>query len=123
MKKHIKVYPHIKKGIGKNHRSYLPINTLAGDIETSQGKPILLQLKSPKQESLIEVTPETIEDEFLNWLEHNTYDKARYQKKNGHRQTYTRLVINDIVGPGVSGTSKPRRRKKAETEEVTEDGA
>jgi large subunit ribosomal protein L21 len=49
--------------------------------------------------------------------------KTRYHKKNGHRQSYTRLVINDIIGPGGSGTGKPRRRKKAETEEVTEDGA
>jgi large subunit ribosomal protein L21 len=49
--------------------------------------------------------------------------KRRYHKKNGHRQTYTRLVINDIIGPGASPASKPRRRKKAETEEVTEDGA
>lgn len=49
--------------------------------------------------------------------------KTRYHKKNGHRQSYTRLVINDIVGPGDSGTGKPRRRKKVETEEVTEDGA
>ena len=49
--------------------------------------------------------------------------KTRYHKKNGHRQTYTRLVINDIIGPGDSVASKPRRRKKAETEEVTEDGA
>ena len=49
--------------------------------------------------------------------------KTRYQKKNGHRQSYTRLVINDIIGPGASSASKPRRRKKAETEEVTEDGA
>jgi large subunit ribosomal protein L21 len=49
--------------------------------------------------------------------------KTRYHKKNGHRQTYTRLVINDIVVPGAPAASKPRRRKKAETEEVTEDGA
>ncbi len=26
--------------------------------------------------------------------------KTRYEKKNGHRQTYTRLLINDIIGPG-----------------------
>lgn len=49
--------------------------------------------------------------------------KRRYHKKNGHRQTYTRLVINDIISPGASTATKPRRRKKAETEEVTEDGA
>ncbi|MBN2075632.1 MAG: 50S ribosomal protein L21 [Dehalococcoidales bacterium] len=49
--------------------------------------------------------------------------KRRYHKKNGHRQSYTRLVINDIVGPGESVARKPRRRKKEEPEEVTEDGA
>lgn len=49
--------------------------------------------------------------------------KTRYHKKNGHRQTYTRLVINDIIGLEASASSKPRRRKKAEMEEVTEDGA
>jgi large subunit ribosomal protein L21 len=48
--------------------------------------------------------------------------KRRYHKKNGHRQTYTRLVINDIIAPR-EAAKKPRRRKKAETEEVTEDGA
>ena len=34
--------------------------------------------------------------------------KVRYRKKTGHRQFYTRLVIDKIVEPG----SKARRRKK-----------
>jgi large subunit ribosomal protein L21 len=41
--------------------------------------------------------------------------KVRYRKKTGHRQLYTRLVIDQIVGPdAVEGepASKPRRRKK-----------
>ncbi len=34
--------------------------------------------------------------------------KVRYRKKTGHRQFYTRLVIDKIVEPG----SEARRRKK-----------
>ncbi len=49
--------------------------------------------------------------------------KVRYSKKTGHRQLYTRLVIDKIVGletePG-EPTKKVRRRKK---KEVTQDGA
>ena len=47
--------------------------------------------------------------------------KVRYRKKTGHRQFYTRLVIDKIVGPGVTEEKpkKPRKRKK----EVTESGA
>jgi len=46
--------------------------------------------------------------------------KVRYRKKTGHRQLYTRLVIDEIVGPGVAkATPKKARRKK----EVTKDGA
>ena len=47
--------------------------------------------------------------------------KVRYRKKTGHRQQYTRLVIDKIVGPGVAEEKpkKTRRRKK----EVTESGA
>jgi len=46
--------------------------------------------------------------------------KVRYRKKTGHRQFYTRLVIDKIVGPGVveEKPKKARRRKK----EVTESG-
>jgi large subunit ribosomal protein L21 len=41
--------------------------------------------------------------------------KVRYRKKTGHRQLYTRLVIDQIVGTEVSEsepTKKVRRRKK-----------
>ena len=47
--------------------------------------------------------------------------KVRYHRKTGHRQPYTRLVIDKIVEPGVveAKPKKVRRRKK----EVTQDGA
>jgi large subunit ribosomal protein L21 len=48
--------------------------------------------------------------------------KVRYRKKTGHRQLYTRLIIDRIVGPGaIEGepAKKVRRRKK----EVIKDGA
>ncbi len=47
--------------------------------------------------------------------------KVRYRKKTGHRQLYTRLAIDKIVGPGAEPDEpkKVRRRKK----EVIESGA
>ena len=48
--------------------------------------------------------------------------KVRYRKKTGHRQLYTRLVIDKIVEPGTvpsEPAKKVRRRKK----EVIESGA
>ncbi len=47
--------------------------------------------------------------------------KVRYRKKTGHRQTYTRLAIDRIVGPEAKPgePKKVRRRKK----EVIESGA
>ena len=47
--------------------------------------------------------------------------KVRYRRKTGHRQLYTRLVIDKIVEPGAKSgelTKKVRRRKK----EVTASG-
>ena len=47
--------------------------------------------------------------------------KVRYRKKTGHRQLYTRLVIDKIVEPGTAQekpVKKVRRRKK----EVIESG-
>ncbi len=47
--------------------------------------------------------------------------KVRYRKKTGHRQIYTRLVIDQIVGqeatPAPAKKRAPRRKK-----EVKEDG-
>ena len=46
--------------------------------------------------------------------------KIRYRKKTGHRQYYTRLVIDNIVGPGTAPVKKTTRRRK---KEVTESGS
>ena len=43
--------------------------------------------------------------------------KVRYQKKTGHRQLHTRLVIDKIVPPGAKQAEpgkKPTRRRKKE---------
>ena len=45
--------------------------------------------------------------------------KVRYRKKTGHRQPYTRLVIDKIVEPGVAEAKPKRVRRK---KEVTESG-
>ena len=48
--------------------------------------------------------------------------KVRYRKKTGHRQLYTKLLIDKIIGPGTMASEpakKVRRRKK----EVVQDGA
>jgi large subunit ribosomal protein L21 len=46
--------------------------------------------------------------------------KVRYRKKTGHRQPYTRLVIDKIVEPGAAEAKPKRVRRK---KEVTESGA
>jgi len=48
--------------------------------------------------------------------------KERYSKKTGHRQPYTRLAIDSIIGPvgAPEPAKRPRRRVK---KEVTTDGA
>ncbi len=40
--------------------------------------------------------------------------KVRYRKKTGHRQLYTRLVIDKIIGPEANQDkpTKPVRRRK-----------
>ncbi|MDP2931340.1 MAG: 50S ribosomal protein L21 [Chloroflexota bacterium] len=40
--------------------------------------------------------------------------KAHYRKKTGHRQTYTRLLIDRILEPGAAAepVKKPRRKKE-----------
>ena len=47
--------------------------------------------------------------------------KVRYRRKLGHRQNFTRLVIEKILPPGATAPAKKtaRRRKKAETAEET----
>lgn len=47
--------------------------------------------------------------------------KVRYRKKTGHRQSYTRLVIDKIVGPKAK-KEKPARKTRRTKTEVTESG-
>ncbi len=49
-------------------------------------------------------------------------NKTRYRKKTGHRQLYTRLAIDKIVGPGAAA-DKPARKPRKRKQEVTESGA
>jgi large subunit ribosomal protein L21 len=48
--------------------------------------------------------------------------KVRYRKKTGHRQFYTRLVIDKIIEPGAS-QAKPAKKARRRKKEVTESGA
>jgi len=48
--------------------------------------------------------------------------KVRYRKKTGHRQLYTRLVIDEIVEPGAA-QAKPPKKARQRKKEVTESGA
>jgi large subunit ribosomal protein L21 len=48
--------------------------------------------------------------------------KVRYRKKTGHRQRYTRLVIDKIVEPGAA-RAKPVKKTRRHEKEVTESGA
>lgn len=47
--------------------------------------------------------------------------KIRYRKKTGHRQYYTRLTIDEIIGPPTE-QAKPATRGRRRKKEVTEDG-
>ena len=47
--------------------------------------------------------------------------KVRYRKKTGHRQLYTRLAIDKIIGPGVA-QDKPARKVRQRKTEVKENG-
>ena len=48
--------------------------------------------------------------------------KVRYRKKTGHRQLYTRLAIDKIVGPEAI-TDEPARKVRRRKKEVVQDGA
>jgi large subunit ribosomal protein L21 len=48
--------------------------------------------------------------------------KVRYRKKTGHRQFYTRLVIDEIVGPGVDKAKPTKPKKPRAKKEVKESG-
>ncbi|MFC1991339.1 50S ribosomal protein L21 [Chloroflexota bacterium] len=48
--------------------------------------------------------------------------KTRYRKKTGHRQDYTRLVIDSIIESG-EGQEAPAKRTRQRKSEVTESGS
>jgi large subunit ribosomal protein L21 len=48
--------------------------------------------------------------------------KTRYRRKNGHRQQFTTLSIDQIVVPGAE-TPKPVKRTRRKKQEETADGA
>ncbi len=48
--------------------------------------------------------------------------KERYRKKTGHRQLYTRLTIDQIIGPG-AGKAEPVKKVRRRKKEVIQDGA
>ncbi|MBI4180509.1 MAG: 50S ribosomal protein L21 [Chloroflexi bacterium] len=47
--------------------------------------------------------------------------KVRYRKKTGHRQLYTRLAIDKIVGAGIT-QGEPARKVRRRKKEVMESG-
>jgi ribosomal protein L21 len=47
--------------------------------------------------------------------------KVRYRKKTGHRQYYTRLLIDKIIEPGAV-KEEPSRKKRQSKSEVIESG-
>ena len=49
--------------------------------------------------------------------------KVRYSKKQGHRQFYTRLTIDKIVGAGVKSDEPKKKVRRRKTEEVTASGS
>lgn len=50
--------------------------------------------------------------------------KVRYRRKAGHRQHYTRLVVDKILPAGTAAAKKPAaKRRTTRKKEVTEDGA
>ena len=49
--------------------------------------------------------------------------KVRFRKRTGHRQPFTRLAIEEIVGPGgESAESKKPRRSRAKKQEEESEG-
>ncbi len=49
--------------------------------------------------------------------------KVRYSKKTGHRQLYTRLVIDKIVGLETEPSEPAKKVRRRKKKEVTQDGA
>ena len=48
--------------------------------------------------------------------------KVRYHKKTGHRQPYTSLTIDKIIGPETT-EEKPEKKVRRHKEEVIQNGA
>ena len=48
--------------------------------------------------------------------------KVRYRKKTGHRQFYTRLVIDRIVEPGAMAEEPVKKVRQRKKKEVVQDG-
>ena len=48
--------------------------------------------------------------------------KVRYQKKTGHRQLHTRLVIDKIVSPGEKQAEPAKKTTRRRKKEVTSSG-
>ena len=48
--------------------------------------------------------------------------KTRYRRKNGHRQSFTRLSIDKILPPGAEAP-KPARKTRRKKKEESTDGA
>ena len=49
--------------------------------------------------------------------------KVRYRRKIGHRQLYTRLVIDEIVESATESAEPVKKARRQKKEEVTESGA
>jgi len=49
--------------------------------------------------------------------------KVRYQRKIGHRQLHTKLVIDKIVGPGMAEVEPPKKKVRRRKKEVKANGA
>jgi len=50
----------------------------------------------------------------------NYKNKVRTRKKNGHRQNFTRLTVEEILLPGQEAKAKPKRARKAKAAEEPE---
>ena len=49
--------------------------------------------------------------------------KVRYRRKNGHRQLFTRLSIDQILPPGAAAEKPVKKTTRRRKKEVTTDGA
>ena len=49
--------------------------------------------------------------------------KVRYRKKTGHRQLYTKLLIDKIIGPGTMASEPAKKVRRRKKKEVIQDGA